>query len=355
MRIVLACDAPSEHLFPLPVAWSRLGHTVDVVMDRDRGRFGSADQFRGDGPTFHALEGTRPGGAALAIDRPGLRRLLRGADAVVVGGYTTRTARTVLALPRGRRPPTVLHAERSDHRTSGVRRRIRDAWIRTALGRIDAVWPMSRAGATALTALGGIPTVLAPYPLPRPAMPPAPRAVEPLRVAVIGTLTPRKRPLLALEAVRRLTHRRALVATFVGAGPLHAEVLSAARGLPVDVVERMPRQGIDALLGEAHVLLHPSAHDGWGMVVAEAVAHGAAVVATPTCDAASELATVVPTVRLASDDPDALAEAVAAAADDLMRGGSQAAGRALTDAETRFGVEAIAARTLADLERLVDR
>jgi glycosyltransferase involved in cell wall biosynthesis len=356
VHIVLTCDAPSEHLFPLPAAWAARGHRVDIVMDRDRGRFGTADGFRDLGLEFHAFDSTRPGATAIAADPGRLRRLVGTADAVVIGGYATRTARTVLAIPREQRPTTVLLAERPDPRTTGVRRRLRDAWIRIAVRRVDAVWPMSEVGRAAFARLGGVPTVLAPYPLRDPAGEPLARvSLGPLHIAVVGTLTPRKRPMLAAETVRRLAAQRDLVATFVGTGPLHSTLLAATRDLPVRMVDQMSRQQVDELLGVAHVLLHPSAHDGWGMVVIEAVARGAAVVSTGACDAAVELAAVTPTVHVVDGNAASLADAVMRAADGLTRGGEQAAARALAAATAIVGVDVVAERTLADLGRLADR
>lgn len=297
MRILLAVNAPSAHLFPLPNGWADSGNDVTVVMDRPEGRFG------------HAREHVHPRVQLLTVGRrtklidavsgvdwyASLGELLTEHDAVVVGGYASRAARGVLSVPRRARPRTVMLAERPDPRTGGPRRVARDAWIRRNLRRIDAVWSMSLAGDAAFTELGRAPTCHIPYPIDVPSH--VDRDLQHKwaagvrrRLVVVGSLTERKRPGVAIATVRRLVNSGVDVeAVLAGSGPLEQSLRRSADGLPVSFPGHLSATAVDELLRSAHVLLHPAAFDGWGMAVAEAAAAGVAVVSTRECDAAAEL------------------------------------------------------------------
>lgn len=104
-----------------------------------------------------------------------------------------------------------------------------------------------------------------------------------LVVAFVGELSARKRPLMALQAVGRLTGRprRLLV---LGNGPLFHEVKAAARELeardPSLRVELLgARPDVERFLGESHVLVHSAYQEGLPTVVLEAMAMGVPVAA----------------------------------------------------------------------------
>lgn len=148
----------------------------------------------------------------------------------------------------------------------------------------------SAAGAKDLTSAWGVdptrtrvlyPGLLAPLVEDRPARPG-------FHVLFVGTLIPRKRVATLLEALALL--QPDVRATIVGEGPEEEALraLASKRGV-TDRVRFLRGTGseaeLDALYRAADALVLPSAAEGFGMVLAEAMAHGTPVVASdiPAC------------------------------------------------------------------------
>jgi glycosyltransferase involved in cell wall biosynthesis len=361
MRVLVAVNTPSRHLFPLFVEWLRMGHEVLAVVDRPVGRLGHAETFRRQGLEVRSLEHDAAAERSTGLSIRDLGRRLRHADAVVVGGYSARSARAVLATPRRLRPPAVLLAERPDHRTTGSRRAARDAVIRWAIRRTDAVWAMSTSGRAFFEQRRAEVPILAPYPLPldtsRADSPATFRRNEVLRIAVVGRLDAGKDPLLAAAGLRAL-HRRGISfqATFYGDGPLRDNLLASVDGVPARLRGHVPAEELRAALRASDVLLHTSRYDGWGMVVAEAVAEEVAVVAGSTTDAAKELAALGSTVHVVELDPETIAAELERVSSERSMPSHQTALRSTRiAAEHVIGVAAIAERTIKDLRRRAHR
>jgi len=361
VRILLAVDAPSSHLFPLPQGWADRGHTVSVVMDRPDGRFGHARQHLHPGVTLLVLE--RSGGVIDAVTGarvvPSMRRLLADQDVAIAGGYIARSARSLLNLSAATKPRTVLLAERPDPRTRGFRRWLRDSWIRRSLTQVDDVWSMSAAGDRSFAALGREPSCRVPYPIRVPehadALPPDRwHAGGRRHLLTVGKLIERKRPELALNVLHELRAQgKDVDLAFVGTGPLLASLRSAAAGLPVTFVGDVAEPEVTRRMRDAHVLLHPAVYDGWGMVVPEAAANGLPVVATTGCDAATELAASTAAVRACTDDPVQLAHAAAELLDDFTSAPGDSMVRLLAATREVCGVERVVERSSAALESAV--
>lgn len=323
MRILLAVDAPSSHLFPLPNGWADRGHTVDIVMDAPDGRFGHAREHAHPGMRLMTLS---TGGSIVdaVSGRPTqegrLADLEAEADAVVIGGYATRVAREILRLPRAAGNRRVMLAERPLPRPQGPRRWIRDAWARWALSRVDAVWSMSAAGDDAFTRLGKAPETRIPYPIRVPALVSDPEhekvakwaSAGPHRLVVLGQLIERKRPIAAVGVIREMREDGLDVCgDIAGTGPLETAVRSAAQNLPITLHGHVSASIVDGILARSHLLLHPASHDGWGFAVVEAASRGIPIVATDGCDAATELAMRTDGVKVTDGNPIAMAEAAA--------------------------------------------
>ncbi|MDT0308282.1 glycosyltransferase family 4 protein [Streptomyces sp. DSM 44917] len=104
------------------------------------------------------------------------------------------------------------------------------------------------------------------------AEPAAPKSPEPLFLAV-GRLVEYKRIDLLLrlwERVRPITGGRLVV---VGDGPERARLTQLA-GPGVEFTGHVPEAEKERLLSSAWLLLHPSAVEGWGLVVTEAAVRG---------------------------------------------------------------------------------
>jgi glycosyltransferase involved in cell wall biosynthesis len=359
MKILVAVNAPSRHLFPLFVEWLHMGHEVLAVVDRSVGRLGNAETFRQQGIEIRTLGHLAAAERSEGLSMRSLGRRLRHADAVVVGGYAARSARSVLTAPRRSRPHTVLLAERPDHRTTGARRAARDAAIQWAIGRTDAVWAMSASGKRFFEQRRADVPILAPYPLPLDASREDVFAKscnnEALRVAVVGRLDSRKDPLMAAAALHSL-HRRGgnFEATFYGDGPLREDLLSAINGIPARLAGHVRPEDVQSALRGSDVLLHTSLYDGWGMVVAEAVAAEVAVIAGNTTDAATELTRLGSTVRVVELDPETIAaELEKVSVERTLPSHWDALRSTRIAAEHSMGVETIAGLTIDDLERMV--
>jgi glycosyltransferase involved in cell wall biosynthesis len=95
-------------------------------------------------------------------------------------------------------------------------------------------------------------------------------------VLLLGSVEPRKDPLVAADAAAAVGRRLVVV------GPERDRALGAelrARG--ADVRGFVPKEELVGLVQEAAALLFPTRHEGFGLPVAEAMACGTPVVATP--------------------------------------------------------------------------
>ena len=147
--------------------------------------------------------------------------------------------------------------------------------------------------------------------------------VQPLRLAVVTRLSPNKRVDHALSTLQIL-HRRGFKASMVvvGMGDVDAFLRQRAVDLglrkSVKFTGLLPEPEKDAILQEAHLLLHTSVREGWGLNVIEANALGTPAVVYPVpgliestlhnqtglvaeCETAEALARCV--MELLADDP----------------------------------------------------
>lgn len=101
---------------------------------------------------------------------------------------------------------------------------------------------------------------------------------QPLRLIVVSRLAPNKRIDHAIETVRVLLARNVRAhLTIVGSGEIESRLKSQAATLPTNTVHftgPLRESDKDALLREAHFLLHTSQREGWGLNVIEGNAMG---------------------------------------------------------------------------------
>ena len=108
------------------------------------------------------------------------------------------------------------------------------------------------------------------------------------RIVFVGQLIRRKRVDLVIEALRRLP-KRDVELTVVGGGPLEEALrrrVGGELGGRVSLVGRVPMGVVQRYVAQADCLVLPSSHDGWGVVVSEALMVGTPVICSDRCGAA---------------------------------------------------------------------
>jgi glycosyltransferase involved in cell wall biosynthesis len=193
--------------------------------------------------------------------------------------------------------------------------------------------------------------------LDKPAGATARRAAGEAVILSVASLSPRKGHDVLIDALARIADRpwRAIVsgaddrdATWAGA--LRARIEAAGLGGRISLRGAVSRTDLDSLYAEADVFCLPSRHEGYGMVFAEAMAHGLPVVAA-RIPAAEEVVPAAAGILVPRDDAAALARALASLLDDraLARRMGEAA---LAHAATLHGWDETARRIGAVLAGL---
>jgi glycosyltransferase involved in cell wall biosynthesis len=282
--------------------------------------------------------------AAPAVFTPYVMRLLHGGGVDLLRGHSVRHTGPALLLGRAlarSHVPVVLHHHHLDPRWA----RLEAAIARRA----DAVVTVSEHSRRELMA-AGVPGERVHVALEGVAAPPPtagwPEAwpADGLRLLHVGRLEARKRPALAIEALRRCGVPASLVVA--GEGP-QEELAARAAGLPVRFAGRVAEADKWRLYDSADVLLFGSTLEGFGLVVAEAQSRGVPVVAAAGT-ATAEALDPGRSGLLAAPQPDAFAAAVREVAERREEMG--AAARAFA---RRFDWDACAAAVAAIYRGLV--
>ena len=178
-------------------------------------------------------------------------------------------------------------------------------------------------------------------------------APVPGRVVMVGRLAPQKRQDLALQALASVLRRCPDARLeLVGGGPRREALGELARRLGVEgaVTFLGERDDVPEQLRTAACVMLVSGYEGCSLAVLEAMAAGRPVVASRV-GGMDELVEDAVTGRLAVNEPEAMADAVADVLESPERGeamGSAARRRAVE----RFGAERMAAEMLAVYRRL---
>ncbi|MEZ5204681.1 MAG: glycosyltransferase [Acidimicrobiales bacterium] len=100
----------------------------------------------------------------------------------------------------------------------------------------------------------------------------SPEGAEPLFVG-LGRLVPHKRFDLAVEAFNQIQPLIGGRLVIAGDGPERERLLELA-GPGVEIPGRISEADKEALLRDSWLMVHPASHEGWGLVITEAAAHG---------------------------------------------------------------------------------
>jgi glycosyltransferase involved in cell wall biosynthesis len=169
-----------------------------------------------------------------------------------------------------------------------------------------------------------------------------PGAGDPLHLVSVAAITPGKGHEILLRALGRLRHRSWRL-TCAGSVERHPATVAALREM---LREMLPADGLDdrvsfageldadalaALYDSADLFVHPTLHETYGMVVAEALARGLPVISTAT-GGIPDLVGTDAGLLVTPGDPDALTDALSAVlADDDLRGRLAAGARRVRD------------------------
>lgn len=326
-RFAILASHPIQYFTPLYRRLAaRPGLSVDVMYYRDFGvrprfdrQFGRAIQWDTDQlsgyrhrflwnaspikDTFNPLHALNPGAFV---------RLLRGYDAVWLNGYTYPSNWLALAAATVRGTRVLLRSElrpdmrgRTD-RAAALRDRIVRWWVRRA----DALLYIGHLNREAYLAYGARPEQLFPAPysidvdLLRAAGRESPATKQLWRrefglphdlplVLFAGKLTERKHPEALLHAIRTDAMRGVPAhLVYAGSGPLEADLraLAADAGITnISMLGFVNQSVLPRLYALADVFVFPSENEPYGLALNEAMAAGAAPVATTDVGAAADL------------------------------------------------------------------
>jgi glycosyltransferase involved in cell wall biosynthesis len=153
--------------------------------------------------------------------------------------------------------------------------------------------------------------------LDRPDRPRVPRGDGPVRLLSIGTVTPRKGHVLLVDALTdlaalpwRLTIVGSLERDIETAGRLRGAIARSGLGDRIRLTGESPPERLSQAYAEADLFVLASWHEGYGMVFAEAMAHGLPILAT-TGGAIAETVPATAGILVPPGDRTALAAALA--------------------------------------------
>ncbi|MBA3315522.1 MAG: glycosyltransferase family 4 protein [Planctomycetota bacterium] len=253
------------------------------------------------------------------------------ADVYVVGGYSTWTCRAAMRWLRRNRKRWVLFGERPGVTHRGrIAGRLRRLVLSSAIRDAAAVAAVGSAAVTAYRDLGfeGRTITSVPYYTDtepfrrRPAK--AGQVAGRLRLLFCGQLIARKGVDVLLSAFHRVSrnHPNAEL-VLAGEGPLRKELeASIAPHLRdrVRFVGFQPIESLPDLFADADLFVLPSRHDGWGVVVNQALAAGLPVVASDAVGAALDFVSGCGTgIVVPAGDAISLANAISTFADDAHK------------------------------------
>jgi glycosyltransferase involved in cell wall biosynthesis len=216
-----------------------------------------------------------------------------GPDVVVgAGGGTWSSPANILAfLSRRRHGWTFLPWWGSLARDRPtLARRLGEPWIRHFLSRSDLCLAYGTRATTELMRLGVAKTKIRCIPNAVPSnggLVANQRPHRPLRYLFVGQLIPRKGVSELLTAFSGLSEGELVIA---GDGPLRGLVERAVATDPrITYVGHLERDSLQELYASTDVLMLPSRYEVWGLVINEAIQHGAAVIATKSVGATDDL------------------------------------------------------------------
>lgn len=229
-----------------------------------------------------------------------LMQWIRSRDVVIIHGYASPWMLLAIAICRVKRIPYLMRGDsQPDGSTTGFRRSLRNVCVRVVVQGSAGGLSIGRLNDAFYQKYGAPMTIFAPHSVDNgrfTATPALSRSELLARYGLIGDrpvvmfcgkLTPNKRPLDLVAAVRLLEYKVTLL--FVGDGVLANEVrasLGQDEGIVTGFVNQLE---IPSFYHAADVLVLPSEIEPWGLVVNEGMAAGALPVVSDRVGAAPDL------------------------------------------------------------------
>jgi glycosyltransferase involved in cell wall biosynthesis len=330
LRVTFLTPTPSPYTQDLFAAMARDGRITPRVLYLEK----HAPAFNWTDPELPVYSEILPGGwfsllGARIHANPGAIARIRESrpDVVVVAGYSGLTNQAVMWWLKATRTPWVFYGEIPGYQRRGrIGSVLRSAARWPAVKWSSAIAAVGSRAAAAYRALApcGRPVANIPYFCDMSAfaaVSQAPEPDRPLRLLYCGQMVHRKGVDLLVKAFARLVRQHPNVRLkMVGDGELMTDLRA---GLPDGVRERVEFTGflqvseLPAQFADADAFVLPSRHDGWGVVVNQALAAGLPIVCSDAVGAAVD--TVVPGENgmiVPSGDEDALFRAFAELAAD---------------------------------------
>jgi glycosyltransferase involved in cell wall biosynthesis len=233
---------------------------------------------------------------------PGVLRAIRDTqpEVVVVAGYSSLTAQVVMRWLHWSGTPWIFWGELSGMRQlEGWRDRLR-SWARyPATAWPDAIAAIGNRAAVEYERLAHEDCEIANIPYYADLNPffaePQPAADSTIRILYCGQLVERKGVDLLVDAFVPLAEQLPQIKlTLVGEGPLRSSLearIPSRLKLRVEFAGFQPVEALPKFYAAADLFVLPSRHDGWGVVVNQALAAGLPIVCTEAVGAAHDLVT----------------------------------------------------------------
>ena len=305
LRVAFLTPMPSPYIQDLFAAMHR---DARIEMHVFYMEMAAPDTYWGDAqlPCYASLlrgQGLQAFGVRTHIN-PGAARIIAGwdPDLVVVGGYTSLTCQYVMRWLRRRRLPWLFWAERPGvTERGGLFRFLRTLAMQPAIrwpSGIAAIGEMARQVYSAKARKGCIVHSI-PYCCNIAPFLAINRSEGHLRdasnrsILYCGQLIERKGVDLLIDAFSRVASADNNVSlTLVGTGPMNGHLVAAVHASLRDRVTFagfQPVSRLPAYFSAADIFILPSRHDGWGVVINQAIAAGLPVIASDAVGAAVEL------------------------------------------------------------------
>lgn len=313
-RVVLLTEIPAPYRIPL---FNALAERVDlhVVFLRERNPDRPFDLHRDELRfSWDVLPGfdVTVGGRWIVVNA-GAGRRLRGADAVILGGWNQPAFLAAALSSRLRGVPTFFWVESTGNDARSGRL---EGAKRALLGAAEGFIVPGVAAREYLESLG----------VSSDRITTAPNAVDPTifgsaarsrtngpcRIVVVARLSPEK----GVDVLVRAAEGLDADVVVAGSGPEESRLRRLA-GPNVSFLGHVERDDLPQLYADADVAVIPSRSDTWGMTLNEAALAGLPLVASTVVGGSHDLIEEgVNGFRVSPDDPDALREAIRRLIDD---------------------------------------